>query len=45
MNGATEVVQVDLKEPLVNIKSMIMASATSPRLIRQLAEKIVDNVI
>lgn len=43
-NGANDVVVVPLKEPLVNIKHMVIGSATSTRLIRQLAETICENV-
>jgi ribosomal silencing factor RsfS len=44
-NGANDVMVVTLKEPLVNIKHMVLGSASSTRLIRQLAESICENVI
>lgn len=43
-NGAQNVTVINLKDPLVNITHFVIASASSTRLIRQLAETISENV-
>ncbi len=43
-NGAHDVMVIALKDPLMNIKHMVICSASSTRLLRQFAETISENV-
>ena len=43
-NGAEEVIVLPLKQPLDTIRSFVIGSASSSRLIRRLLEAVVDNV-